>query len=312
MYYPYLRGRQFELIALRNFSETINGESKVFPIIEPVRKNFNSLKRAATAMTEKGIKYGIILNPEYGEYKDDIICLSEEADFPHVDCWAPSYIIGRQNTNIIANDIHNNGYENVILILPKGASVDEDELAELIADGSVSKVITDPTRRKITRATRNNKKELIELDDKFIAQKTNQDYINISEDLFSEEFAYYKDDNFSGFADYTVLPNEFREGGTLPKVVVIHLTYKKNNDQIFVKHFCSDSNQNDRSNIQGKFAEAANKAINFFDSINYNSPALDNLRDNIANGTFPGLGVLKKISILHHLYLLQNILAIEG
>ena len=263
-------------------------------------------------MTEKGIKYGIILNPEYGEYKDDIICLSEEADFPHVDCWAPSYIIGRQNTNIIANDIHNNGYENVILILPKGASVDEDELAELIADGSVSKVITDPTRRKITRATRNNKKELIELDDKFIAQKTNQDYINISEDLFSEEFAYYKDDNFSGFADYTVLPNEFREGGTLPKVVVIHLTYKKNNDQIFVKHFCSDSNQNDRSNIQGKFAEAANKAINFFDSINYNSPALDNLRDNIANGTFPGLGVLKKISILHHLYLLQNILAIEG
>ena len=70
--------------------------------------------------------------------------------------------------------------------------------------------------------------------------------------------------------------------------------------KLFIKHFCSDTNQEDRSNIQGKFSEAAYKAITFFDSMGYNSPALDNLRENLVNGTFPGLGVLKKISILHH------------
>ena len=46
MYYPYLRGRQFELLALRDFAESLQGSaSQVFPIIEPVRENKNSLKR---------------------------------------------------------------------------------------------------------------------------------------------------------------------------------------------------------------------------------------------------------------------------
>ena len=308
MYYPYLRGRQFELLALRNFSETITGESKIFPIIEPVRKNRNSLKKAATTMSEKDIRYGIILNPEYGDCEGEIIDLYNEVDFPDASQWSPTFIIGKQSIDEITITIHDNVYQNVILIIPRGASVDEDHFAGLIADSAITKVITDPSRRKIARLTRTNEKELIELDDKFIAQPTNQAYTNIDEELFSEEFFYFREDNFAGFSDYTVLPNEFREGGTLPKVVVIHLTYRKTNDQIFIKHFCSDSNQEDRSNIQGKFAEAANKAIAFFDNIDYNSPALDNLRENLSNGTFPGLGVLKKISILHHLDLVQKIL----
>lgn len=308
MYYPYLRGRQFELLALRNFSETITGESKIFPIIEPVRKNRNSLKKAATTMSEKDIRYGIILNPEYGDCEGEIIDLYNEVDFPDASQWSPTFIIGKQSIDEITITIHENVYQNVILIIPRGASVDEDHFAGLIADSAITKVITDPSRRKIARLTRTNEKELIELDDKFIAQPTNQAYTNIDEELFSEEFFYFREDNFAGFSDYTVLPNEFREGGTLPKVVVIHLTYRKTNDQIFIKHFCSDSNQEDRSNIQGKFAEAANKAIAFFDNIDYNSPALDNLRENLSNGTFPGLGVLKKISILHHLDLVQKIL----
>lgn len=310
MYYPYLRGRQFELLALRTFSETFTGDSKVFPIIEPVRINRNSLKRAATTMTEKGIRYGIILNPEYGDNAGNIIDLSIEENFPDTNQWSPAFIIGKQSISQIASTIYNNGYQEVILILPKAVSVNEDDLAELIADSAIARVITDPSRRKVARATRNKGKKLIELDDKFIVQPTNQAYTNIDEELFSEEFFYFGEDNFAGFSDYTVLPNEFREGGTLPKVVVIHLTYRKTEDQIFIKHFCSDSNQEDRSNIQGKFAEAANKAIAFFDSIDYNSPALDNLRENLSNGTFPGLGVLKKISILHHLDLVQKILIV--
>ena len=308
MYYPYLRGRQFELLALRNFTETLTGHSKIFPIIEPVRENKNSLKKAICTMTEKGMKYGIILNPEYGDCAGEFLDFSNETDFPEASKWSPSFILNKNNISLIEESINKNEYKDVILILPKGSSIDEDHLINLISNKAISKVLTDKDRRRITRATRKYNKELIELDDKFIAQPTNQSYINIDEDLFSEEFAYFKDEGYAGFADYTILPNEFREGGTLPKVVVIHLSYKKTDDQIFVKHFCSNSNQEDRSNIQGKFAEAAHKAILFFSQINYNSPAIDYLKGNIVSGTFQGLGVLKKISILHHLDLLQRIL----
>lgn len=37
MYYPYLRAKQFELKALREFSEEHSG-SNIVPILEPVKK----------------------------------------------------------------------------------------------------------------------------------------------------------------------------------------------------------------------------------------------------------------------------------
>ena len=46
MYYPYLRARQFELIALRELVTESEHENLVIPIIEPVRKSFNGLNKA--------------------------------------------------------------------------------------------------------------------------------------------------------------------------------------------------------------------------------------------------------------------------
>lgn len=311
MYYPYLRGRQYELIALRDFSEKINPEeTKVFPIIEPVRKNMNALKKAISTMSEHDIKCGIILNPQKGECKGDIIDFSTDETFPPMkNTWAPIFIVEQNNATTIQEEIHRHAYANVILIIEKGTAIDEEALSPLIKNKSIDKIITDPSRRHIARDTKKAHKDLIELDDKFGAQPSNQAYSDINEELFTEEFYYYKEDGFQGFSDYTVIPNELREGGTLPKVVVIHLTYRKNKEQIFVKHFCSDSNSNDQSNIQGKFAEAAQKAISFFKGKSYETVAIQQLEDYILQKRFPGLGMIKKISILHHLELIQKSLS---
>ena len=45
MYYPYLRAKQFELKALREFSEEHSG-SNIVPILEPVKKQSVALERA--------------------------------------------------------------------------------------------------------------------------------------------------------------------------------------------------------------------------------------------------------------------------
>ncbi|MBT4709725.1 MAG: sce7725 family protein [Flavobacteriaceae bacterium] len=42
MYYPYLRARQFELIALREYAQQRGNNNLITPIIEPVKKTFNS------------------------------------------------------------------------------------------------------------------------------------------------------------------------------------------------------------------------------------------------------------------------------
>lgn len=44
MYFPYLRGRQFELIALRELVEKDVLSSKIIPVIEPVKLSSTLLK----------------------------------------------------------------------------------------------------------------------------------------------------------------------------------------------------------------------------------------------------------------------------
>jgi hypothetical protein len=48
----------------------------------------------------------------------------------------------------------------------------------------------------------------------------------------------------------------------MPRAVVIHLTYLKENEQIWIRHFTSTTNDS-QANVQGKFAEAAKKAVDF-------------------------------------------------
>ena len=69
MYFPYLRGKQFELIALREFSANNLNAEKIIPIIEPVKATFNALTTAVKAMFENKLKFALILNPQEGDFK---------------------------------------------------------------------------------------------------------------------------------------------------------------------------------------------------------------------------------------------------
>jgi hypothetical protein len=69
----------------------------------------------------------------------------------------------------------------------------------------------------------------------------------------------------------------------------------------------SDTND-DNTNIQGKFGEAAEKAVLFFERIPFSNYSITELTGYYRNGQYPGLGVLKKKSIKNHLELMNTIL----
>lgn len=69
MYFPYLRGKQFELLALREFANKNASNRKIIPIIEPVKNSFNSLKTAIEVMLKQGLKFALVLNPNDGDFK---------------------------------------------------------------------------------------------------------------------------------------------------------------------------------------------------------------------------------------------------
>lgn len=71
MYFPYLRGRQFELIALRDLVDKGVLSDKIIPIIEPVKLS-STLIKTIESYGKKGKQLGIIVNPKVGGFKIDI------------------------------------------------------------------------------------------------------------------------------------------------------------------------------------------------------------------------------------------------
>ena len=130
---------------------------------------------------------------------------------------------------------------------------------------------------------------------------------NIPAHKFTEEHLYYKEDNYQGFADFTVLPKEYIDGGSTPRAVVIHLTYLNIDaeSQIWIRHFTSVSNDS-IANVQGKFAEAADKAVHFCEELPLSNSASNELRTYYEKSRYPGLGTVKKISIKNHLLVISN------
>ena len=254
MYYPYLRAKQFDLKALREFSEEHPNDTKIVPILEPVKKQPNALKLAISDMRKNGMRFALIVNPTDGDFKHDSINfdtllkdLGLFEDDKTIDGWIPAFLCSKkQQLDTVLPLIEKYSMKNVMLIFRSCMDIDNQTVNTLVDNPKVGYIVnafgTTISRRLKKRLKETNKK-IIRLDDCFKSKNRNADYANNDDEFFSEEPFYYKtDENLDGFADYTTLPSEYVEGGMLPYALAIHLSYRKNKDQIYVHHFVSDSN----------------------------------------------------------------------
>ena len=70
MYFPYLRGRQYELLALRELIGNNRLSDKIIPVIEPV-KITSTLLSTIKAFTDNNKKLVVIRNPKVGTFITD-------------------------------------------------------------------------------------------------------------------------------------------------------------------------------------------------------------------------------------------------
>ena len=310
MYYPYLRGKQFELIALREFSKETPTPSHVCPIIEPVKSSFNGLKTAIDALLSKKISFALVLNPSDGDFRREQQDILVNLPFlKELGGWTPAFIYKGDGSRI-ETYIATNSLNDAMIIFQDSIDLSKEDVSQLLGNNSVKYVVANlEGDRRNRRLLAKSGKDLIRLDDQFHEQPRNADYQDIPEEKFTEEHKYYSEEGYNGFADYMTLPSNFKESGMLPYAVAIHMTYQKNEDEIFVRHFVSDHNS-DNTNIPGKFYEAAIKLKAFYSGIQGTRASSELIAILDAN-RYPGLGVLKKLSIKNHLELIENYLAAQ-
>ncbi len=309
MYYPLLRARQFELIALRELAIEGITQDYIMPILEPVKESQNNLNLVCRVFQQQNQQAYLIVNPEVGEIAGDNDYFLDYLDSQEECVLIPAFHY-QKNANYIRQSINEYDLTNCMIICKNDVSADDIGFRNLVQQVEVSAInVEDPGRnRALDRFLRGLNKNYIRLDNFFEKQVRNSDFLNIQEHRFSEEHLFYSEEGFIGFSDYTVLPYEYTDGGSTPRAVVIHLTYLNSQNQIWIRHFTSESNDS-IANVQGKFAEAALKAVTYCRENNLTNSAIQELDNYFDEEHYPGLGVVKKISIKNHILIIQKFLS---
>jgi hypothetical protein len=302
MYFSYLRGRQYELLALKELAKGNLISASVIPVIEPV-KITATLEGTLSAFNDAKLPIALIFNPSVGELASSIerlfSCLSKNsAIIPSVVCsqTAEHTISELDKNNITANSIlavlNNRDY----LAMYQKLFTSIQPKYTLLSD-----------ERSMRRTVKSNK---VLFEDKFQKQARNADYPE--DEFFSEDHLYYEEEGYIGFGDYSIIGDEYSESGFAPLAVAIHIVYFDEELVLRVHHFVSDSNFG-REDVAGKFYEALTKLSEWHQNKyqqlkNQQTAALSTLLKYYETGYYPGLPTLKKLSIMHHLELMNKYL----
>ena len=319
MYFPYLRGRQNELLCLRELLDAGKFSSKVIPIIEPVKFS-STLFSTLIKFIEMGHQVIVIRNPEVGSFRkesgDMIKNIEKESDEKkkekirktlegYKEVWnnpqiQKAYLVDDDVISMVrekkidANDV-------VMINIKKGNYRYDEEYGEEI----IGKYTVVPKGGDFEDIIED---DIIILEDSYRKAKRNIDYIENPDELFSRNHIVYKKRGFVGFSDFSMVGNDFDESGFAPLAIAIHIMYFGNRDELKIHHFVSESNES-ISDPARKFEEAMNKLVNWenFDIIP-KTIGLDNLIECYNIGKFPGLGVIKKYSLMHHIQMMGEYL----
>lgn len=312
MYYPYLRGRQNELLALFELLNNNLISDMIMPIIEPTKVS-STLIKTLELFVEKKHKIMFICNPEVGTC--DLEQTSSEPTYVKMlellknDYILKTFIVNSNVTKRMRNIKIKNIIKNVSINLVCKEKVD-DEIIQMICDEyDVGNLIMpdESSYKRMFKMAKDNAR--IMLADKFNKKDRNADYLKNVDEFFSDDHVYYKEYGFDGFSDYSIIGEEYYESGFSPYAIAIHVIYSKSDDCLRVYHFVSDSND-DIQNPAKKFYECLVKMFNensVVQSDKYTF-AMEVFKKHYNEKSYPGLGVIKKLSIMHHLELINRYL----
>lgn len=304
IYYPYLRGRMYDLLALKALCENDQLGSKIVPIIEPVRDS-KELQQTVQTFIDHEQAFSVIANPQvslYGLNGDaKLYPLPQLTKLPF---YHPSAILapdfssdflqvseGQESLLVSYNYPLLKAYSHTRL-LKKTSGVlipEEARIHRLIGNKAIS--LTDPLA--------------------FVEHVA--DYNNLVDEYFEPASWWKQVDNYNGFGDYSMVGSHYFDKGMPSRAIAIHIIYVTKDGSLRIHHFVSDSNET-MGGQKIKFFEALNKLSDWAQSnlhgIN-NTPALQELMAYQNQGKFPGLGNVKKLSLMHHFQLMNRLLNIK-
>jgi hypothetical protein len=310
MYHPYFRGKQYELITVRETAPVLAASGFV-PILEPVKEALNGLQRTLQAVCEAGGSAIVIVNPHHGVHAGGGQSISEllHAGFLDQPKIAAGVLLKKTMTVDEAIACWKEHKDHDMALIHAGFTD-----AKGLADGlgvkmkGMRHVFFEPYCGKLYRKHFSDAQRIL-LRDGF-QRRRNRDHPPV--ELFSDLPVTFKEEGMNGFGDFLIVGDDYAESGGPAYAVAIHLTFidPTKDDAMFIYHFVSES-QDTPTDPAGKFGEALRLMMKkLAEPKNHilETSAVAEFRDLYKRGHFPGLGYIKKLSMKHHIETLADFL----
>jgi hypothetical protein len=311
MYYPYFRGKQFELITIRETAPLL-AKAGFVPIIQPVREALGGLEKTLKTVCDAGGKAIVIVNPYHGDHGEDGIGISKmlRDNYLGNDAVTAGILLRSKLTLAEATECFDAHKDHNPLIVHAGFTAPK-ALAEHLGNGmkDMCNVFVEEYAKILYRKHFEQSTSIL-VRDGFKRQQKNADYPPIEE--FSDLHVTYKELGMAGFGDFLIVGDSYTEAGGPAYAVAIHLTFidPDQDNVMYVHHFVSDT-KDTPTDPAGKFAQAVGKLIKKLNSGKsklLETSAIKEFRELHTKGHFPGLGYVKKLSMKHHIETLADYL----
>ena len=330
-YWPIFRGKQFELLALRDLSDSLSGAS-VNPVIEPVKKRLGGLLRCLQSLREADVRTSLVINPEVGEFSDTPLGLLQELEKGRDEAEAMRGVLSEADSlvlNLSANldrkdiesvvsklgELYKKGPKPKLHILARGFA-DPATVRTILEEndfttGSDLRILLDDASSRRHYKAFFEVAQFVWITDGFKKRK-NADYLAYPTELYATALWDYSEFGYEGFGDYSIVGADYSESGGPAWAVAIHLTSDSNATvpEMYVHHFVSDDNDSPSFPAE-KYAQALDKLqmeVTSPKTIIRRTGAVEEFLRLHKNGHYPGLGYVKKLSMMHHLELMMGLL----
>jgi hypothetical protein len=311
MYHPYFRGKQYELITIRESAPSLAAAGFV-PIIEPVKESLGGLQRSLEAVCNADGRAIVIVNPFHGDLANgsDGIAALLEASFPDDQRISAGILLKEGMPSPTIQALCDAHHDRGIALVHAGFSE-----AKMLADSLHN--LPDGVRhiffeQNCTKLYRKHFKDgfRVLMRDGF-ERRRNRDHPHM--ELFSDLHVTFEEEGMDGFGDFLIVGDDFFESGGPAYAIAIHLTFidRDKDNAMFIYHFKS-IRQDTPTDAAGKFAEALQAMMDELAKPGCKvlpTAAVAEFRQLHAQGHFPGLGYVKKLSMQHHIQTLARFFA---
>ena len=303
MYHPYFRGKQFELLSVREMASVFK-ESDFRPIIEPVREGLSGLNRALDAIVEADGRAIVVVNPFHGDLADSGTSLSDLLKEKYLEMPGVSagILLKPETTAAEAMKLHHDHANHSPVLIHDGfgeAKPLVDKLGKQTKNQChvfVEKYCGKLYQKHFAGGHR------VLLRDGF-ERKRNKDYDEL--EPFSDLHVTFEDEGMDGFGDFLIVGDGYSESGGPAYAIAIHLTFidPDKDNSMWIYHFVSER-QDTPKDPAGKFAEALAKMMRVLNHPKckvHETEAVKEFKSLYRQKHFPGLGHVKKLSMNHHI-----------